>query len=122
MSGPPGPQGPAGPPGASGASGGLSGSYSVEQIAMYVFNIMNGEHSWPEQKTTTLELVPGLDQTIKLPLLSFSDRGIARGPPGPPGLPGPAGPSSGRSSGFNTLTVDYTALMKSKTDLVSPVA
>ena len=47
-------------------------------------------------------------------LLSFSDRGIARGLPGPPGPPGPAGPSGGSSSGYATATIDYTALMRSK--------
>lgn len=41
MSGPPGPQGPPGPPG---ASGGHSSSYRVEEVAAYVFNIMNGKH------------------------------------------------------------------------------
>lgn len=39
MSGPPGPQGPPGPPG---ASGGISGTYNIQEIATYVFNIMNG--------------------------------------------------------------------------------
>lgn len=56
--GPPGPQGPPGPPG---TSGGLSGSYGVEEIATYVFNIMNSKHRWhcrqTQQKTITLEVV-----------------------------------------------------------------
>lgn len=50
LSGPPGPQGPPGPPG---ASGGLSGTYRVEEIATYVFNIMNGKNS-SQQKSVTL--------------------------------------------------------------------
>lgn len=39
LSGPPGPQGPPGPPG---ASVGISASYSVEEIATHIYNIMNG--------------------------------------------------------------------------------
>lgn len=42
LSGPPGPQGPPGPPG---TSVGISASYSVDEIATYVFNIMNSEHT-----------------------------------------------------------------------------
>lgn len=42
LSGPPGPQGPPGPPG---TSVGISASYSVDEIATYVFNIMNSEHA-----------------------------------------------------------------------------
>lgn len=45
-----------------------------------------------------------------MPLLSSSERGIARGPPGPPGPPGPAGAAV---SGFTTATIDYSALMRS---------
>lgn len=41
LSGPPGPQGPPGPPG---TSVGISASYSVDEIATYILNIMNSEH------------------------------------------------------------------------------
>lgn len=40
LSGPPGPQGPPGPPG---TSVGISASYSVDEIATYVFSMMNSE-------------------------------------------------------------------------------
>lgn len=43
LSGPPGPQGPPGPPG---TSVGISAGYSVDEIATYVFNIMNSECKW----------------------------------------------------------------------------
>lgn len=48
--------------------------------------------------------------SVKLPSLSFSERGIARGPPGPPGPPGPSGAGV---SGFTTATIDYSALVRS---------
>lgn len=48
LSGPPGPQGP---PGAPGTSVGISASYSVDEIATYVFNIMNSEHKWRQSAT-----------------------------------------------------------------------
>lgn len=41
VTGPPGPQGPPGPAGTAGE--GVFGSYTIEQIATYVFNIMNGK-------------------------------------------------------------------------------
>lgn len=44
----------------------------------------------------------------------FLDRGIARGPPGPPGPAGPPGPTSARGTGYSSITIDYSALMKSK--------
>lgn len=56
----------------------------------------------------------GLHQSIKLLLLSFSGRGIARGPPGPPGPPGPSGPSVAGGSGFTSVTLDYSELTKGK--------
>lgn len=56
---------------------------------------------------------------IKLHFFLFSDRGIARGPPGLPGPPGPRGPpGSGASHGYATATIDYSALMRSKTPLL----
>lgn len=104
ISGPPGPQGPPGPPG---SSVGISASYSVEEIARYVFNIMTGKHRLEHRKTAILETESEFDQLF--PFL-FSDRGIARGPPGPPGPPGPSGPGG---SGFSTATIDYSALIRS---------
>lgn len=56
LSGPPGPQGP---PGLPGTSVGISASYSVEEIATYVFNIMNGKHRSQKTETLTLEVEPG---------------------------------------------------------------
>lgn len=41
LAGPPGPQGPPGPPG---SSVGISASYSVDEIAMHIYNIMNGSY------------------------------------------------------------------------------
>lgn len=102
IAGPPGPQGPAGPPG---SSVGISASYSVDEIALHLFNIMNGRcRMTPSLKEQIL------GQTGQIPRLSFSDRGIARGPPGPPG---PAGPAGAGVSGFTTATIDYSALMRS---------
>lgn len=62
LSGPPGPQGPPGPPG---ASVGISASYSVEEIATYVYNIMNGRCRW--HITVTLSLnVDQISQTATI--------------------------------------------------------
>lgn len=104
MAGPPGPQGPPGPPG---SSVGISASYSVDEIALHLFNIMNGScrNHIQFQKSD-----PGFVTWSQIPLLPFSERGIARGPPGPPGPPGPAGAAV---SGFATATIDYSALMRS---------
>lgn len=110
--GPPGPPGPAGHPAIQGQTQQITRHYNVEEIATYVFNIMNGK-----QKTVTLEVVLGCSSKIQLSLFSFSDRGIARGPPGPPGepgLPGRPGPPGAGGSGFSTAMIDYSALSKSK--------
>lgn len=48
LAGPAGPQGPPGPPG---TSVGISASYSVDEIATYVFNIMSSEHEWRKSAT-----------------------------------------------------------------------
>lgn len=50
LSGPPGPQGPPGPPG---TSVGISASYSVDEIATYVFNIMNSEHTFVQNNSVS---------------------------------------------------------------------
>lgn len=63
MAGPPGPQGPPGPPG---SAVGISASYSVDEIALHLFNIMNGRC----RMTLSLkDQVPG--QTAQIPLLPF---------------------------------------------------
>lgn len=66
------------------------------------------------QKTPTMDVAAGL-QVITL--MAFTERGIARGPPGPRGPPGLPGPSGSGGSGFATATIDYSALMKSKSML-----
>lgn len=42
----------------------------------------------------------------------FSERGISAGQPGQPGPRGPPGPPG---PGFSSATIDYSALMRSKT-------
>lgn len=101
LSGPPGPQGPPGPPG---TSVGISATYNVDEIATYVFNIMNSEHTLC--KTTVGEG----EARVRSVKLSLSGRGIARGPPGPPGPPGPSGAGG---AGFVTATIDYYELSRS---------
>lgn len=120
LTGPPGPQGPPGQPG---TSGGHSVSYNYEDIATYVIKVLNGERR--VQKTEKQEpWTLWLDQSIKLLLLTFSDRGMSRGPPGPPGPVGPVGPAGPAGSavsggqGYTTATIDYTALMRSESDAI----
>lgn len=58
-----------------------------------------------------------MDTATGLKLIGFMlfiERGIARGPPGPRGPPGVAGPPGPAGSGFTTATIDYSALIKSK--------
>ncbi|KAI3362716.1 hypothetical protein L3Q82_001780 [Scortum barcoo] len=95
LSGPPGPQGPPGPPGASVASGGVTGSYSVEEIATYVFNIMNSRgiaRGPPGPPGNTVITIDYSELTNDPRFQTWITSAIRQGPPGVPGVPGPAGP------------------------------
>lgn len=94
-----------------GAAGEFTGGYSVQEIATYVFNIMNRKYSCTNGK---LEPGCGVWPSLNFLVLFISERGIARGPPGPPGPQGPPGPSGSGGSGFTTATIDYSALMRSE--------
>lgn len=60
MSGPPGPRGPPGPPG---TSVGISSSHNVDEIATYVFNIMNSKPRLRMRATASIEVEPEVNQT-----------------------------------------------------------